>query len=283
MEAAWSNRFFIMDCGDTGENRERMASNGRLSANCEIRAAPEITAIVRFLRCRCRKLYRYQQEITMIQIVIAALFALLIAGCSADNPIAGNDPNGPLIPLNVGNRWISRVLYLDSNGVTTRTEYDTLLIHNQVVVGGEVWYGSNRHPDYYLTNRADGVWSRPYGVNDPYELHYAKYPGSVGDVFGTDTIPMSFDPDSMVIVSRVVASTSFDVDVPAGHYRAIKYTTQFKQLDGYILTDKDIGNYDDYFSFVPNVGPVLEELFHTTASGKKYVWYRMELMEALIN
>jgi len=56
----------------------------------------------------------------------------------------------------------------------------------------------------------------------------------------------------------------------------------WKTLDGRVLTEKDIGNLDDYDAFAPGVGMVKEEMYHTTRDGRKYVWLRRELMEVTL-
>jgi hypothetical protein len=178
------------------------------------------------------------------------------------------------MPLKVGNRWIGRTLQFDTSGNVTHTQFDTLEIVAKEVINGETWYRTNRNSTYTILE--DGLWYRPYGVGD-YLMFLAKYPASVGDLFGTDTLSRYPTTDSLVISTIRVRATSEKVTVPAGVFQAIRYMTDLYNFDG---TPFDLGNSDE--GYVPGVGCVETLYYGSTTSGRRHVWMKWELVEVML-
>jgi hypothetical protein len=191
------------------------------------------------------------------------------------------------MPLAVGNRWIGRMTYLNSSGTITRTDFDTLRIVREVAIDGVTWYATNNGA--LLTLRQDGLWLRPYGGTSPddWEIHSAKHPATVGDLFETDTLEVAqigtprFPYDSLIIISRV-NGVGTAISVPAGSFHATIYGHIIKSLDGHVLTDQEGGDSRYYDSYAPGIGQVKTEYFAYDSTGNSRVSMRWELMEYLL-
>jgi hypothetical protein len=217
---------------------------------------------------------------------LACLLLTAIAwGCTGN--VTDPDNSGPIMPLAVGNQWIGRMSYLNSSGSITRTEFDTLRIIAEVAIKGETWYATNY--GQLLTLRGDGLWRRPYGGTSPdeWEMHSAKHPANVGDIFETDTFQVAQiggpPPlyDSLIFISRVSALGA-TITVPAGTFHATTYGQIIKSLDGHVLTDLEGGDSRYYTAFAPGIGNVKEEYFAFDSTGNSHVTMRWELMEYLL-
>jgi hypothetical protein len=205
-------------------------------------------------------------------LILITITSVILAACASD-PLGPTDSQ-PIMPLKVGNRWIGRTEQLDTAGEVKSTQFDTLEIVAEEVDNGETWYRTNRNTSY--TIREDGLWYRPYGAGD-YLMFLAKYPASVDDLFGTDTLSRLPNTDSLVISTIRVRSTGERVTVPAGTFQAIRYVTDLYNIDG---SPFDLGNTDE--GYVPGVGSVETLYYGRTASGRRIVWMKWQLVEVII-
>lgn len=121
---------------------------------------------------------------TLPLLVVCA--STLLAACDSDPVVS--DPvvsPSPLLPLEVGNRWVLARTVTDATGDTLTVEPDTVTVIGDTTLAGERWFalvGSSRDSQAgfggYNTARSDGVWFRANASSAPY-LQYA-YPAEPG-------------------------------------------------------------------------------------------------------
>lgn len=111
---------------------------------------------------------------------------VLLSACDS-GPVISPSPR-PLLPLEVGNRWILMRTVTDASGDTLAVKPDTVAVIGDTTLAGERWFalaGSSGDSQAgfggYNTARSDGVWFRAGASSAPY-LQYA-YPVEPGTVY----------------------------------------------------------------------------------------------------
>jgi hypothetical protein len=204
----------------------------------------------------------------MIRYIILSL--AVVASSYAQTPSTASDSHLPIMPLKVGNIWIYRFQWVDSNGVVRMTRLDTQRVISKMVCDGETWYRLNNGKSFYI-NRADGLWIQ---FDSSKVEHWARYPTKPGATFGADT---SKDASGRWVmrIPTLVASVDTQITVPAGTYRAILYTTRHAQR-----SDWKTGAGTEHY-YVPGVGEIGWQLLVSPSEGSRNLMiFRKELVEA---
>ena len=192
---------------------------------------------------------------TMIRFpLLLALAALTLAACDSTDPASPPDVDDlppaevDLLPLDIGNRWITEVIEAEPDGTVTERTADTLTVVRDTVVAGERWFkieGSRRNrsiPGGWYTNRKNGVWksSADTSVADPY-LMYA-YPADQG---ATYAIP------GRQGFTVTVADTAFTAEISNGAFSGYLYEWDTEEAFGFTVAE-GAGRLDRVL--IPGVG-----------------------------
>jgi hypothetical protein len=203
-------------------------------------------------------------------IALFLLAVLLVCGCSRE-PITGPDKQSVILPLAIGNQWISRVSNFSSTaiGVVTSTWMDTVTVTGEETIDNERWFIIDSMVS--RTNRSDGMWVKLRGFDS---WLVAKYPAAVGDTFSTRVTPDPFANDTTIIYLSVV-STSTSVTVPAGTFQCMEYKTNIA-VRGSVLLEAQ----EDHYYFAPGIGMVKSETVLVAPGGSMTIPVRRwELVE----
>ncbi len=174
--------------------------------------------------------------------LLLALAALTLAACDANDPTLDlllpdtDDSSEPsdaldLLPLAVGNRWITD--FIQTDGTVTETTADTLTVVRDTVIAGERWAeveGSRDRrsiPAGWYTNRESGVWKwLDVEEDEPYLLY--AYPADEGDTY---TLPGRSN------FTVTVADTAVPVEISSGTFSGILYELDTDEAYGYPVSD----------------------------------------------
>jgi hypothetical protein len=159
-------------------------------------------------------------------------------------------PADVIIPLAIGNQWVTQINGWDSAGHPQAGLMITNRIVRDTVIQMERWYLRSAGPS--VTNRSTGFWIREGSLP---EL-YLKYPAVLGDkyVYGGDTVQ--------------VTARDTTIAVSAGTFSCRCYTITY--------TSADLANQ---LVFVcPNKGMIRSEVYHRTPGGQVYLASRGDLI-----
>jgi hypothetical protein len=160
---------------------------------------------------------------TVLAVLIVGLLlttVLIIAGCSAKDPLSPTAPSGSIMPLAVGNAWIYGMFtYSPPNTIPYDTAVHLVEILDSTLVGSELWYRA-RHVMFnppsaydttflYYANRSNGLYTRE-SVSDSAYLK-VRYPAAVGLHFQSYYYLMGL---YLGPVDIVVSSTNKIIETP---------------------------------------------------------------------
>ena len=192
------------------------------------------------------------RKYSAIIIGMLGTYLFMFTGCTSSNQPSSTALS--LMPLAVGNQWVYRVTSLDTNGVVTGVENDTIRVLKDTTFGGQTCYvlsslNTDRSPGYFQS-RSDGIWA-PSG-NSYAMQKWFSYPAKVGDT----TMIYSHDPVVVRNVDTLVAG-------PGGAWRCCVYN-----LDNVFI---------EYYA--PGVGLCREEFWYESLpSIRNYNYERRELL-----
>ncbi|MEM1043523.1 MAG: hypothetical protein AAGI91_12950 [Bacteroidota bacterium] len=171
-----------------------------------------------------------------------ALAALTLAACDSNDPAPPSaDDLAPatLLPLDIGNRWITDFVRTDADGNVTEQTADTLTVVRDTVLAGETWFriegtlGSASIPDGWYANREDGVWKWNDLENDEAYLIY-QFPADEGDAY---RIP------GRAGFEVTVADADFPVETSQGTFSGILYEWDTEEAYGFPVSE-GAGRFD---------------------------------------
>ena len=172
-----------------------------------------------------------------------------------DGKHVSGGPAATIMPLSTGNRWVFQDTFLDSVGGIISTGRDSLFITRDTVINSERWWWIENigpAPIIFYTNRTTGLWMTEGG--SPTLL--LKYPGARGDSWNVGG-PLG---------AITLASISTPVIVPSGTYTCYEY--EFPGARSY---------------YAPGVGEVCEQDSASSSTGVRYLVYKRELINYVIN
>ncbi len=179
----------------------------------------------------------------------SALVASLSCNSKDGAPSAPGANLDQIIPLAIGNQWVTHIASWDSTGRPNVTGIDTTRIDRDTNLQFGLWFVDNK--GNHTTNRATGYWV----LSNSIAAMFLKYPTVVDDVyqFGNDSI-------------RVV-SVDTPITVPAGTFSCVCYK----------LTYSSQGvAYQTFFASV-NKGIIRREVVAHTTGGQAYLESRADL------
>ena len=153
-----------------------------------------------------------------IKIILIAGIIILLNGCSKDNPVISSGTGIGILPLKIGNEWVSSVetkVYYNGDTVNIGFHsYDTsyTVIKLEMTIDGIKWY-SDSTSDLLMTNLADGLYFGSSSKGSFMKGIVFKYPCKAGDVFGS------------LLGTMTVAATNVSVTTIAGTFECIQYRT----------------------------------------------------------
>ena len=186
---------------------------------------------------------------------------LLLGGCSEDS--TGPSSNGVIMPLAVGNEWVYKVSFYNSDGTVNNTFFDTLRIYDKLYDGQDTIYAFTNNDRYNSNdvgaNRADGYYTLSPG---PLKIQ-AKYPTYSGEVFRIDTLRGSTLDPGTIVMTYSCELTNTTIGIPAGSYMCTKYrihSVGTYQED----STKPIENFENLSEcwYAPGIGEV-KNLFYS--------------------
>ena len=175
------------------------------------------------------------------------IFLFLIAGCDALSSRESEPELEPLIPLAVGNQWVTRTTFMhpDTGEAIGAVAYDTLLVTADTLIEGERWFRLGDEIEgrtFLATNREDGYWAGSAHRDEPFEPQMVyRYPAEVGDTFVRRGWPEDDVLQVMGLDTTITAET--------GTFHAVHYAQ--------LWTDRpDGGSLQCDFFVAPGVGHV---------------------------
>ncbi len=153
-----------------------------------------------------------------------------------------------ILPLTIGNQWISDVTEYNSSGQVTAHYIDTGYIGGDTIIVDTTWYlfldeDSASVDTSIWTNKDDGAWSWTDSASAPQALFF-KYPANPGDSY------------PLYDVTVTVESINESVTVPAGTFTCYYYRV-------HIPVYGTIGR----IWVAPNIGIVRAEEYELTLFG----------------
>jgi len=190
---------------------------------------------------------------SLVITVILALLLITLSSCKKSNPVGSSSGEQPW-PLHVGNTWVYRWTEFDTNEVALRTGYDTTIVTRDTIIAGNTWYQGVPASTSLLRNASDGVWMMSAG----HPILVWKYPATVGESYTFVWAGTTYQ--------CWVQATDTSLTVPEGthtchEYRSYSYS-QVQEVD--------------YLS--PGTGPVVEEFYDQSNSGRPFCSERLELV-----
>lgn len=187
-------------------------------------------------------------------LIVAVVVFLQNFGCR-ENPSSVQEDLGVIIPLAIGNTWVTKYEEFDTNGVITISRIDTLIITKDTMVGKEKWYAPQSDPYNYWTNRADGFYIE---IENPQLIF--KYPAKVND--SIEIAPQQF---------MKVVSTNDTVVFDGKVFVTYKYKSYFPYPG-----DEHVSI--TYINIAPNIGIVKEEVIFNHLLTGPFLGWRTELI-----
>jgi hypothetical protein len=202
----------------------------------------------------------------------------VLIGCSEPQPTGADRAQQPIMPLEVGNRWIGHTLFYDSLGNNTVIIKDTVEIVATTLVNGETWYVTR--DSVRMISRGDGLWMADSA--NPAGRHVAKHPASVGELFDTrQRVIVSSDSlgADTLTESRQVIAVGYSM-VVTDRLLLVTGSRIYRQtLDGRELMPTDEHWIADESYYAPSIGRVREYTFTRTSTGvvKASMWELLEV------
>lgn len=205
-----------------------------------------------------------------------ALFGLgLIVGCS-ETP-SGPSTSSVIMPLAVGNQWVSELTSFDNNG-NPIISLDTFKIESKVFENGkEVFYSSRNDPYYYLNNTL-------YTMVDSLPWFIVQPPKYVSEVVRNDTFVIA-ETDSYgdptgetytLFLRQWVKAMDTMITVKAGTFKCFAYNST-------LITPK-FGFYQSERSFFSEgVGSIKSESYSDTLGLLENLTYSWQLVSYHLN
>ena len=192
----------------------------------------------------------------MRPVAVSVLIAVLsLSGCGGDGSPVSAVPEGAIVPLAIGNRWLMDDTVWVASGAVLSISVDTFQVLRDTLMAGQAAYVMHwRNIDLVVANKLDGF----YENNHPHpslRLTF-KYPAHVGD---------SASVARYYGATMVVTSTDSLVSSPAGAFHCyVYYTVEYSGSYTYAFRDMispDIGfiGYDRYRTDGGNTGLRLAE------------------------
>jgi hypothetical protein len=185
-------------------------------------------------------------------ILVTLVSVTLVTLSCKDNavPVGSRGNADAIIPLAIGNQWVTQMNGWDSTGRPQVQLIDSIRIGRDTIIQLERWYVWNAGT--YVTNRPTGFWTLESSLP---EL-FLKFPASLNDwyVFRGDTVQ--------------VTATDTIITVSGGTFHCVCYHVRYEW--------PDIVRQVLYAS--PNTGEIRRETFARTSGGREYLASRADLV-----
>lgn len=185
----------------------------------------------------------------MYKYLLVYLAIIIFSGCESDTT-GPSMPEGPIMPLAVGNTWIYKTSSLNNDGSTDSIYYDTIAIKGVTIVNGDSIFYFDHGTAGLLSGTSYSI--AIFGDNN-FKL-FAKYPTRPGEIFRRDTLTfVEYDTSGSVLekdtshITFVTKEIPSIITVPAGTYTAVHYQ--------YDILNKNFSNRGVYY-YAPGVGEV---------------------------
>ena len=203
---------------------------------------------------------------------IVLLFLILVnISCESDTS-GGPVQTDAIVPLDIGYTWKYKDTKFESTGEVSRMDQFERKITDTVTIDGLMLYKLGNFT--FVQNRADGFYK---GFNHTLSMVLvAKYPASVGERFGRDTIRLASLPNpdlDSAVGEAVVISTGTSVTVPAGTFTAYQYEIV------YFLESTGQKLFKEVRYYTPQIGEIKTERYEYKSDGSTWVSSRLELLE----
>ncbi len=214
---------------------------------------------------------------TILFIMCMIIIAGFVVSCSDDddNGTGPNGNSGDLIPMAVGNYWVTRMIDFDSLGDTTSVDTSRVTIIRTQDIGGNTYYVAIDSTDdidtAYYRKASDGYYAIMQDTtmpSDSMEIKMAPIPYTDGTTWQImDPMDSSSTEGGYLQVYRfsmsgiVIGETSFDT--PAGSFSnairldyiiEIEFSAVDTASDDTLFSMSEVDTNRNYM--VPDIGPV---------------------------
>lgn len=149
----------------------------------------------------------------LFQIIFPVIILAFLGSCcdgDDESPVGPSTPS-EVIPLTLGNYWVSFAEIYLNDSLVWISEDDTIAVDTTIVWNNETWYGYTQDDETsFLRNGEGGLWfleiSNQYPDGRPSLIF--KHPASVGDQWAIDP-----QGDSLTVLSVTESVTT-----PAGNF-----------------------------------------------------------------
>jgi len=199
--------------------------------------------------------------------LLVTIFVIVSFSACKKSQTTEPEPYGEIIPLNIGNSWVTEHTMFDSSGNVTSTFIDTSMIARDTIIDNERWFAFftkyfMNNKSYYM-NKTDGYYNFYQDISEQQgKIYYIwKYPAEIKDSFSVSGSDYT-----------VVVSSNDQIRVKAGVFNCYQYRWQYtRPPDG-----RYVGHQQKWLC--PNVGEIKSQQYSISISGKEYLSFSSELI-----